>query len=169
MKTPAVSHLVLSLIVALALVAGYAYWFMQVRLLEGKAEALTLDIAVKTEEYSRASGTKDTLAGIVAEEAEVRAHFVPTESIVAFLEGVEALGNQFGTTVTVVSVTDPAPDGRITLSLSISGSFSAVMRTLGLIEYSQYASATRSLTLDTGGDGVWTAAASVVVLAPITP
>ena len=156
-------------VVVVVLLGTYALWFFKIQDMKIKVESLATEIAAKTNEYANVSKTLSVLQNVVAQETEVNTHLVPTNSIVAFLESIENLGEVFGTLVTVVSVSDPSPQGEITLALSIKGSFDAVMHTLGLIEHSQFASATKTLTLDTTGEGEWTAAVTGIVLTPHTP
>ncbi len=151
------------------LVGVYVLGFLKIKDMEREVATLAGEIATKTSEYAHATETRSVLEEVVLQETEIDTHFVPTHSIVAFLESVEGLGTVFGTKVTVVSVSDPSTNGEIALALSVEGRFDAVMRTLGLLEHSQVASATKTLTLDTAGDGAWTAAITGVVLTPKTP
>ena len=169
MKNVSLIHTLSALVVALALIGGYLWVFAGIQKMEEQALALSSEIAVKTSEQERASDTRAALEALVQDESNVRAHFVPTESIVPFLESLETLGSELGADVTVVSVSDPDDTGTITLSLSISGSFEAVMRVAGRIEYGPVASATKTLTLDAGDDGVWNAAATLAILTTRQP
>jgi Tfp pilus assembly protein PilO len=169
MKTPALSHAATALLVVMLLGVGYAFWFITTENAAAHADALSSEINAKAAQHAHADTTRDTVSQVEADEATIETHFVPEEEIVSFLEELEALGGTLGSKVIVLSVTDPDGQGRITLALSISGSFDAVMRTVGVVEHGTRVSAVRSLTLDAGSDGMWTAAATVTVLAPPSP
>lgn len=169
MKTVSTISCVVAVLVALALTLGYTFWFSEVVRMQDQVSALASQIVTKTREYVHASENRTALQEVVEHETEVNAHFAPTSAIVTFLESIEQLGRAYGTTVTVVSVTGSATDGKLTLALSVSGTFDAVMRTLGFIEHGQFASATKSLTLETTENNDWTAALTVVVLTKTTP
>jgi hypothetical protein len=83
---------------------------------------------------------------------------------VAFLGDLEKQGKAQGAAVEVLSVTDQdATKRRISLSLKITGSFDAVVRTLGTIEYGPYDAVLTNVTLDSvaakeNAPAVWTAA-----------
>ncbi len=169
MKTPALTHLIVAALVFLVLVGAYVYAFFETQRLERDVLTLSADIAAKTNEHQEAGSVRTALAEVEAQEAKLESHLVPASDIVPFLESVEALGSEFGARVSVLSVSDPAEDGKIALSLSVEGSFDAVMRTVGVLENSTRASVIRSLTLDAADDGMWSAAVSAFSLAPLSP
>ena len=67
--------------------------------------------------------------------------------MVAFIDTLEGRGRSLGATVNVLSVSTGGDSAHPTLelTLSIKGSFDAVMRTVGSIEYAPYAISISSL------------------------
>ncbi|MCI0597642.1 hypothetical protein L0Y34_01025 [Candidatus Parcubacteria bacterium] len=169
MKSPAFIHCILSLMLALICVGAYLAWFFEINRAASRVTALEVDIAQKHDEQTQLIRGQDVFAALEADETSLASHFVPTNNIVAFLEDVESTGDAFGAAVSVLSVTETNTKEQLSLALSFSGTFSAVMKTLGALEYGRYGSATDSLTLDTTGDGSWTAALTLLVSAPETP
>lgn len=170
------------LIVVLALLAAglsaYGWWYAQVAEATGRAAALATEIEAMRMDSERARDARAQLAAIAGDEAAVRAHLVPTEDVVPFLETLEGTGNAFGSDVEVVSVSaqqEPRPN--LALSVRVTGGFDAVVRTLGAIEYAPYDIELRQLTLDTAGGNAtttpWIASATLIVgtaaTLPITP
>ena len=97
--------------------------------------------------------------------AEIRQYILGKEDVEPFLETLQSGGRSLGTKIEVLSVSDAPIAGhpRIALSITITGTFDAVMRTLGSIEYGPYDGVLTNLTLDTSGSDIkgastWTAA-----------
>lgn len=166
MKNHALVHALLALLAFALLLGAYVYWLSLTRATERSVQELIAEVDTRTKVHEGAGSARDQLAKLEADEAMIQGHFVPTDDIVPFLESLESSGDAFGASVTVLSVGEADAGGKITLALAISGSFDGVMRTVGIIEHGAHASAVRSLTLDTGGDGVWNAAATVTILSP---
>lgn len=136
-----------------------------------RAESLISDIATKRLESMRVAAAKEALPALAADELAITQYFVKADDIVPFLEKLQKTGATQKTVVEVLSVSgDPAKSNtRISISLKITGSFDAVMRTLGTIEYSPYDIALTNVTLESDrtpsqtGGVVWTAAAIFTV------
>ena len=141
-----------ALIFALALFAaalfayGYGYFLVSGKSVE--VAKLEQQIQTKTETASRVSSARAALAEISGDEAAVKAYFVSQTQIVPFIDALQATGSDLGTKVEVLSVSQKQNTERPALSvaLSVSGSFDAVMRTAGAIEFSPF-----DLTVDTFG------------------
>lgn len=163
-----------SALVVLAL-GGYAAWFLVVGKMGSEAVSLEQEIEAKTAEASRIAGAKTALASLSANESRVRSYFVSTENVVPFLGAIGNTGDPVGADVEVVSVTadeNALPHGRMTLSLRITGTFDAVMRTLGMLEHGPFDSFLSSVAIDSNGDAAeWTASAilSIGTQPPQTP
>lgn len=158
----------IALLAALCAAAGYAFLFSQVSALSEEAHALSSDIAAHTSTHAAALAARDALAELAEDEAFVMSRFVSSADIVPFLERLEGRGAPLGSEVRVVSVSDTAAEGKVTVALSISGSFDAVVRTLGRIEHDAFAGASRNVALD-ASEGAWTAAVTLDVLTPKNP
>lgn len=162
-RTPLI-HLALALALAVGLAGVYAFWFLAVSRADAGTAGVLAEIESKENERERTAAARAALEDLATEEAFVAAHLIPEEGIVSFLERLEEVGAAQGADVSVASVSgDAAGEGRITLSLSISGTFESVMRTLGAIEHGPYAIATQNVTLDSGGEGAWTAVGAFTI------
>lgn len=157
-------QLVIALVFVGIAMGGYAFWYFETKQMSVRASELAGEIATKEAARSRTNSARAGLPELGADETFVASHFVATADIVSFLERLEATGKAFGAVVEVASVTgdDKSSEGSISLSLSVTGSFDAVMRTVGAIEHGPFANQVQSLTLDTSGDG-WTASGIFVV------
>ena len=169
-RTPLI-HLVLALILCIALAGAYAFWFIAVGRADVQSKELVTQIREKEAQRERTAEARAALTELASEEAFVRARFVQKEDIVSFLEELEDAGVPFGAQVAVASVTDgtATSEGRIVVALSIEGSFEAVMHTLGVIEHGPYAIATQNLTLNSTGEGTWTAVGAFAIGTDVTP
>ncbi len=165
MKHAALIYASTAVLVALLSVLGYVWWFSQVRALAADASSLKAQIEAKTQEHSGGAAVRDLRAALVEQEEFVESSFVPEDDIVWFLESLETTGAREGVQVGVVSVSD-AENGRIEIALTLRGSFSALMRTLGAIEHGPYASTSKNLTLDTLEEGMWSASYTLIVATP---
>lgn len=150
---------------ALIFVAGGAYAFANYALgtRSARSAALLAEISQMRGEKEAGEEAKRALANADAERAAIRGYFVEPEGVVGFLESVEDTARALGADVTVGSVTEVLnPTQHLTLALKIEGSFTAVMRTIGALEYGPRDIVTTALTLDTdsgpeGATGAWRA------------
>lgn len=165
MKGPAV-HLGISVLVLAAAAGAYAFGYLQVTNAKQEAANLASAIAAREAEQERGASARSRLAEVAADEEFLASRLVADADIVAFLEGLEGAGDEFGAIVKVASVSgdSAAADGRITLALSIEGSFAAVMKTLGVIEYGPYALSPRDVSISGAGDS-WVLTGSFIALA----
>lgn len=165
MMSRSLIHLLVAFGVLAAVGGVYAFWYYQVEQETVRSQELAVQIATTIERSVTASETGDTLAALAEDEAVIEGYRIKLDEIVAFLERIEGTGRAIGSSVEVVAVADkPGADGRIALTVRILGSFDAVLRTLGAIEYGPYDSRITNLTFDTPADSsAWTAAASLSV------
>lgn len=170
MRHAALIQLSLALAVLVGVLTAYGAWYVVVGQASATSAALATEIETKTQESARVASAREALETLATDEASIQAYFIRQEDIVTFLERLESSGTALGSVVEVVSVGAEDGDERphIRLSLKITGSFDAVMRTLGAIEYGPYDSAITSVTLDTlpsenGPSGRWTAAATLTL------
>lgn len=164
MRHAALIQLVIALAVLAGVLGAYGAWYVAVGRASATAAALAKEIEAKTQESARVQSAREALATLAEDEASIQAYLIREEDIVSFLERLESSGAALGSSVEVVSVgaEEGGERSHIRLSLKIAGSFDAVLRTLGAIEYGPYDSAVSSLTLDTlpaetGPSGRWTA------------
>lgn len=161
-------RLILVALLLASAVGAYAWWYAQVATATDRAAALAARIEETWIDSERTRDARAQLAEIAGDEATARAHFVPAEDVVPFLEALEATGVGLGSDVEVVSVAaQTEPRAALNVSLRITGGFDAVLRTLGAIEYAPYDIEMRRLTFDsTGGSATttrWAAEAALLV------
>jgi hypothetical protein len=169
MRRRAFIELFIALLIFAGVLGAYAFWYVAVGDASVEAAALSKEIQAKGLESSRVSGAKDALALLADDEASMRGYLVRQEDIVPFLSMLEEKGSFLGSVLEVASVSEETSAGsgrgRILLALKITGSFDAVLRTLGAIEYGPYDSSVSNITLDTsagepGTAPAWTAVAT---------
>ncbi|CAN5714080.1 hypothetical protein BH11PAT2_BH11PAT2_09020 [soil metagenome] len=170
MKLTHITHTLLAIVALIIAFSAYGVWYATVSKKSAEAASLASQIQTKHQDSQRVQEAKDQLQKISAQESLVNGYFVATSDVVPFLESLQSTGKSLGSTVQVVSVSaDPGkPHSHLNLSLSITGPFDSVVRTLGALEYSPYDAAVQNLTLDTpqtgsGKAAQWTAAATLLI------
>ncbi|MDB5265369.1 MAG: hypothetical protein JWM39_82 [Parcubacteria group bacterium] len=148
-------------------VAAYGVWFVMVDTENAKARSIAGEIETKSQDASRIAEAKAALAALSDDESSVSSHFISANDVVPFLGSLTATGAALGSKVDVVSVgADSAPtagQSHLNLSVTISGTFDSVERTLGALEYAPYDIKLKNLSLDTASPGNWSVAASFSV------
>lgn len=150
-------NFVAELIIMVVILVGYGFWYSAVTAKSATVAGLQNQITAKTETATRIATARAAIAEIVGDEAIVQGYFVSETGVVAFINGLEAQGQKQGTMVNVLSVstgtkgTQPA----LIFSLSIKGSFDAVMRTVGAIEYMPYDLSISGLSLVQDDKNIW--------------
>lgn len=170
------SRSLISLAIALVLLvaAGGMYAFAYLRLESDTVKAAKLEQQVesKSAALEQLARTHSALSGLPAQETTIEQYFVGKQEIVPFLESLQSTGRPLGATVDVLSVGDATPGShpRLSLSLTITGSFDAVMRTLGAIENGPYDGELTNVTVDSSTSNdtkvpgrLWTASAILSV------
>jgi len=156
MKTPFM-HLILSGIICVAVLVGYSMWYAVITAQSAAVTSLQNQINAKTETVNRANTTRVALAEIASDEIAVQSYFVPESGVVTFIDSLEAQGRSFGAALNVLSVSTEGTTAQpmLVLSLSIKGTFDAVMRTLGAIEYAPYAISVTTLSVVQDAKNSW--------------
>lgn len=155
-------QLALAVLTLLVTLGAYVFAYHTVGKESATATALITDIQAKTLATAHVAQAKKALSSLESEEAAINHYLIQQTDIVTFLESVQRTGSDLGAHVTVVSVTNDTSGGHphLALSLQITGSFDAVFRTIGALEYGPYDSMVQSLTLDstaTDKGAAWTA------------
>lgn len=157
---PIFVQLILAFVVCAIAIAGYLFWYVAVAVQSASVTALQSRIDAKTDTVSRMVASRAALADMAGDEVAVRNYFVSDTGIVAFIDGLEALGRAVGsTTVNVLSVSTASTGARpaFKFALSIKGKFDGVMRTVGAIEYAPYAISVSSLSVAKNAKNDWQA------------
>lgn len=151
-------QLILALVVCAAALVGYWVWYGAVTAKSTTVAMLQSQIDTKTKVVNRTATTRSALADIAGDEAAVQNYFISETGVVAFIDGLEALGRVNGATavnVLSVSVGGASAQPTFTFALSIKGTFDAVMRTVGAIEYAPYAISISSLSVGQDAKNNW--------------
>jgi hypothetical protein len=171
-------HFIGALILLIGVVALNIFWYGMVSDESAQVGKIAGEIKLQTNNSALAAQAKQELTVLSADQASVQQYFVSTNDVVPFLQQLQTTGTYLGSNVQIASVsaTPGVPYGKLSLAISIAGSFNAVMRTLGSIEYEPYDTAISTLTFDappgnTTSSGVpqWTANAIFLVGTEATP
>jgi hypothetical protein len=151
MKNSSFIQIISACILLVAVIAAYAFWYSLIAAESVNASSLAQQIEVQKQSTSQIAQAKAELSQLSSKESTVDQYFVSTSDVVPFLEQIQSIGKYLGANVQVVSVAaNPGtPFGYLTLSLTITGTFDAVSRTIGAIEYEPYDTSITSLTLNT--------------------
>ncbi len=162
---PPLSHLVFASLACVITVVGYGFWYASVGTKSTTVANLENQITSKTETVSRISSVRASLAEIAGDEASVQSYFLPETGVVAFINNLEDQGKKQGTAVSVLSVSTNTASGQSTLSftLSVRGTFDAIMRTVGIIEYAPYDLSISALSITQDGKSGWHADLTMTV------
>lgn len=164
MKSP-FFHVIAAIILCIITIVGYGMWYAAIAAKSAAAAALQSTIDTKTETMNRIATTRATLADIANDETVVQNYFVPEAGVVAFINSLEAHGKTLGTAVNVLSVSTAGTkiQPALSLSLVIGGSFNAVMRTVGAIEYAPYDLSISALSVTQDENKNWRANLKLLV------
>lgn len=172
MKNP-FFHAVLTYALCATALVGYGFWYSLIEKKSTAVARLEDQIILKTETASRIASARASLAEIENDEAIIKSYFVPETGVVAFINDLEARGEKLGTVVDVLSVSMSNENTKPTLifTLAVEGTFDAVMRTVGVVEFAPHALSISTLSLKKNADGKWRAnldllVGSVLVNAP---
>lgn len=157
----------LSIALAILIGAGVAcaIWYEVISAESARVAGLEGQIEAKTQVASRIASARAALAEISGDEAAVQAYFVSSANVVNFIDDLENRGKALGTAVSVVSVSADPSQTRpaLDLVLTAKGSFDAVMRTVGAIEYAPYDITLSDFSVTQDDKGAWQANLKLVV------
>ncbi len=158
-------HFASAFAVCAAVLIGYGAWYAAIAAKSTAVADLQNKIDTKAETVSRIAAARATLADIASDEAVVQAYFVPETGVVALIDALEARGAARGVVINVLSVSaaGTSKEPALALTLTIQGTFDAVMRTVGSIEYAPYALSVSSLSLGRGAQNNWQADLKILV------
>lgn len=164
MKHKPFFHFIFVLILFIALVGVYVAWHGIVVGARTSVYETASAIEAKTREAKQIADIQERIASFFNDESALETHFVSSDTVVSYLQELEELGSTLGTTLEVVSVTNDPGQGRLSISLQIEGSFDAVMRTVGVIEYGQYDAMITTLNIEKMVDSaLWSATGTLSV------
>lgn len=158
-------HLGITLIIGIVVLIGYGFWYAAISQKSSVVAGLQDQISTKTETMKRIASARAALAEISGAQATLRNYFVPETGVVSFIDGLEVHGKSLGTTLSVLSVSsgDTNQQPTLTFALTIKGTFDAVMRTVGVIEYAPYDLSISQFSLVQDGKNNWHADLNLLV------
>jgi len=152
-------HLALAVIFTALLFGGQWFWYTTVSAKSAAVAGLQEQIVAKTETMGRIASARAALSEIIGDETTVQSYFVPENGVVGFIDTLETKGKTQGSLVEIASVSkgEDLTKPTLVLSLTISGTFDAVMRTVGAIEYAPYAVTVSQFSILQEEKGGWRA------------
>jgi hypothetical protein len=164
MKSPTI-HFFGALAVLALVSSGYGVWYSVVSHKSQYVANVQQQIDDANKNVSRIASARAALAEIANDEAQVKSYFVPESGVVAFITTLERLGTAQNSRVSVLSVSTAGSTAQpiLVLSLSIKGTFDAVMRTVGAIEYAPYDLSVSRLSVGQDDKNLWHADLSLSV------
>lgn len=154
----------ISALILLAALAAYGFGY---NLVSQKSAALALteaQIQLQTQAATRAASSRSLLNAISGDETAIQQYFVANSQVVSFIDDLQHRGAAQGTAVEITSVnSSSAGRSALSIALTIKGSFAAVMRTIGAIEYAPYDITVSALSLTQGDKSSWVATMTIVV------
>lgn len=174
MKSPLI-HAGIALLVSIAALIGYRAWYSVIEEKSSSVATIENKIKASAETETRLAAARAALVGIEDDEAKIRGYFVPETEVVSFIERLENQGKAQGVAVAVVSVAKGGTTAlpTLTFSISIQGTFDAVMRMVGAIEHAPYALTLSGLSLQLDEKKGWSADLKLTVhsvsSAPLVP
>lgn len=147
---------------------AYGIWYGTVVSASARDATLAAQISDESDAAARAAAAERSLAALGPQEAAIDGHFVATTDIVSFLEKLQEAASAVGASANVGSVSEgDSPRPHLTIAMTVTGSFDAVMRALGVIEYGPYDIETTQASLtsssNSNGGATWTASLSLSV------
>ena len=164
MKSPLV-RLIVMIVLMSAVIGGYVAWYAAIVKLSVTSASIQSEIIKKTEMASRVSSARVALSEVSGEGYALQQYFVSETDVVAFIDNLEEHAKSQGSSITVRSVSKKTKSARpaLALALSVEGTFDAVVRTVGIIEYFPYDISIDDFSLGRDQDGIWHAELSLVV------
>ncbi len=152
--------------ICIVALVGQGFWYATVANESAVVAGLQNQIDTEAEASSRIASARTALVEIADDEATVQSYFVPETGVVSFIDDLEtrARAQKVGMKVLSVSVSDSKKQPpTLVLAGTISGTFDAVMRTIGAIEYAPYDLSISKLSLSEDGKNTWHADIELLV------
>lgn len=154
------SLLVLAIAVLLVVVAVNFYMRQKVGVSVDHA-VLARDIVIAEQQnVANEQGLSQTYQATTDARARLHSLFIPSDKAVELIEALEGIGAETGADVTLSSISadnldasDPGTIGSVNVQISATGSWSAVMRTLKLVEALPYPVTVGSVSIQSSGSG----------------
>ena len=164
MKSP-FSNLIIAVVVFVIVSIGYGIWYAAIAAKSTNVVYLENQIETKTQTASHIASARAALTEIAGDETVIQKYFVSKTAVVAFIDDLQARGKAQETVISILSVSTAGTvlQPTLLLSLTINGTFDAVMRTVGTIEYAPYAISILGLSLGQVAANSWHADLKLLV------
>ncbi|HEY4500776.1 MAG TPA: hypothetical protein VJI70_00700 [Candidatus Paceibacterota bacterium] len=158
-------HIVAWVSICVAALVGQGFWYATIARKSATVADLQSQIDTKAETASRIASARTALVEIADDESVVQGYFVPETGVVSFIDDLEARarGQKAGIKVLSVSIGDAKRKATLVFSLTITGTFDAVMRTIGVIEYAPYGLSISKLSVGKDEKSIWHANLELLV------
>src|SRR5580700_5007099 len=103
MKSPFL-HLMVWLIICVAALAGYGFWYATVTNESATVASLQTQIEENTQASVQVAASRSALAEISGDESLVQSYFVPETDIVPFIDNLEGIATAQSADMKVLSV-----------------------------------------------------------------
>ncbi|MDP2594231.1 MAG: hypothetical protein Q8P36_02755 [bacterium] len=160
-----VTPFVISVILLVLALTGYASFRNVVADKSVAVDSLSGEIQQRSDATNRIVAARSALVELAENEVVVKNYFVSQASVVSFINDLQGRGSVLGTAVDITSVaaTSDKQHPMLRLTINVQGTFDAVLRTLGSIEYAPYDLSITRLSLSLDAKGVWVASADLSV------
>lgn len=160
-----VIHMSIWVSICAVAIVGQGFWYAVIVNKSAKVAELQNQIDTKTETADRVAAARTALTEIAGDESAIRNYFVPETEVVSFIDNLEGRARTQKTTMKVlsVSVNNSSKQTSLVLSLVVGGTFDAVMRTVGAIEFAPYDLSISKLSIVNEEKNVWNAHFEIVV------
>lgn len=158
-------HLIVWICISAAAVVGHGLWYSVIAKKSAGVANLQSQIDAKTETANRVALARTALAEIADNESAVQNYFVSEAGVVLFIDHLESRAREQAVALQVLSVSagDSAPRPTLIFLITVRGTFDAVLRTVGAIEYAPYSISLSKLSLVSEGKNLWGANLELVV------
>ena len=164
MKSPALQFIA-AFLLAMGAIAGYSAGYVALSQKSIDVADLQSKITAVSNTINRTTSAHTTIAKVSADEADIKGYFVSEAQIASLVSDFEARGLAQKASVTVTSVSADTQSSRpaYLIGLTVQGTFDAVARTIGAIEYAPYDLSLKSLVFEHDLKGAWHASLSLLV------
>jgi hypothetical protein len=164
-------HFVIVCLLTGVVIGGYGVGYAAVSNKSAEAVDLQNQIVAANTNVRSIAVARAALSDISADEATMQNYFVSDTDVVPFIDTLEAQGLAHKAPVTVLSVATggSAAQPSLVVALSVKGTFDAVMRTVGAIEYAPYAMSIKAFSVAQDTKNNWHAELTLIVDSPTAP
>lgn len=158
-------HLIIWVSLCAATILGQGFWYSAISKKSAEVADLQNQIDTRTETTRRIALAHTALVEIASDESSVENYFVPETGIVSFINDLEsrARGQTAAMKVLSVSVGASVKQPTLIFTIAIDGTFDAVMRTVGVIEYAPYSISISKFSLAKAEKKTWSANLELIV------